>query len=88
MAAGWAALVTGTLGALPLYTPYVNGTGLASAFRGRGLGGPLLRLGLEHMVGKGADRVILYVEADNGPAVKVYEDLGFTVAEEHVVWTL
>lgn len=62
--------------------------GLASAFRGRGLGGPLLRLGLEHMVGKGADRVILYVEADNGPAVKVYEDLGFTVAEEHVVWTL
>jgi copper transport protein len=33
MAAGWAALVTGTLGALLLYTPYVNGTGLASAFR-------------------------------------------------------
>ncbi|MDO5670554.1 MAG: mycothiol synthase [Corynebacterium sp.] len=62
--------------------------GLASAFRGRGLGGPLLRLGLEHMVGKGARRVILYVEADNEPAVKVYEDLGFTVAEEHVVWSL
>ncbi|MDO5512373.1 mycothiol synthase [Corynebacterium sp.] len=62
--------------------------GLASAFRGRGLGGPLLRLGLEHMVSKGADRVILYVEADNAPAVKVYEDLGFVIAEEHVVWGL
>ncbi|CNF78628.1 copper resistance protein CopC [Mycobacterium tuberculosis] len=33
MATGWAALVAGTLGALLLYTPYTNGTGLASAFR-------------------------------------------------------
>ncbi|GAB3696436.1 mycothiol synthase [Corynebacterium nasicanis] len=62
--------------------------GLASAFRGRGLGGPLLRLGLQHMVGKGAGKVILYVEADNAPAVRVYEDLGFAIAEEHVVWSL
>lgn len=61
--------------------------GLASAFRGRGLGGPLLRLGLQHMADKGADRVILYVEADNGPAVKVYEELGFHIAEEHAVWS-
>jgi len=61
--------------------------GLASAFRGRGLGDPLLRLGLAHMVGKGAERVILYVEADNEPAVKVYEALGFHIAEEHAVWS-
>ncbi len=61
--------------------------GLASAFRGRGLGDPLLRLGLQHMVDKGAERVILYVEADNEPAVKVYEALGFHIAEEHAVWS-
>lgn len=61
--------------------------GLASAFRGRGLGDPLLRLGLAHMVGKGAERVILYVEAENAPAVRVYRNLGFHVAEEHAVWS-
>lgn len=62
--------------------------GLASAFRGRGLGDPLLRLGLDHLVTRGAERVILYVEADNRPAVRVYEELGFHIAEEHVVWAL
>lgn len=61
--------------------------GLASEFRGRGLGDPLLRLGLAHMVGKGAGRVILYVEAENEPAVRVYRNLGFVVAEEHAVWS-
>lgn len=61
--------------------------GLASAYRGRGLGDPLLRLGLAHLAGKGARRVILYVEADNAPAVRVYEDLGFVVDEEHVVYS-
>lgn len=61
--------------------------GLASDFRGRGLGDPLLRLGLAHLADKGAQRVILYVEADNEPAVRVYEKLGFHIAEEHVVWS-
>lgn len=60
--------------------------GLAAEFRGQGLGDPLLRIGLRHLVDKGAERVILYVEADNGPAVRVYEKLGFTVAEEHTVY--
>lgn len=62
--------------------------GLSSDYRGRGLGDPLLRLGLAHLVGKGAERVILYVEADNGPAVRTYENLGFTVAEEHAVYSI
>ncbi|MEX3517565.1 mycothiol synthase [Corynebacterium camporealensis] len=60
--------------------------GLAKDYRGQGLGDPLLRIGLARMVEKGADRVILYVEADNEPAVKAYEKLGFKVAEEHCVW--
>lgn len=60
--------------------------GLGEDYRGRGLGGPLLSVGLQRMVAKGADKVILYVEADNAPAVKAYERLGFGIAEEHCVW--
>ncbi len=60
--------------------------GLARAYRGRHLGGSLLRAGLEHLVGRGARRVVLYVEADNQAALKAYYRLGFHVAEEHVVY--
>ena len=60
--------------------------GLAADYRGKKLGGPLLQIGLRRMVEKGAQRGILYVEADNDPALKAYERLGFKVDEEHVVW--
>lgn len=60
--------------------------GLGEAFRGRGLGEPLMSAGLEHLVRGGSDQVILYVEADNDPAVKRYRDMGFKVVEEHVVY--
>lgn len=60
--------------------------GLAAAFRGQGLGDPLVRLGLHHMVTQGAKEIILYVEADNAPALSAYEKLGFTVVERHVVY--
>ena len=60
--------------------------GLANDYRGRGLGAPLMQLALSHLVGEGKDRVILYVEADNAPAVARYEGLGFAVAERHVVY--
>ncbi|MFP7366147.1 mycothiol synthase [Corynebacterium callunae] len=60
--------------------------GLAAAFRGQGLGDPLVRLGLHHMKNQGAQRIILYVEADNAPAFAAYEKLGFSVAERHVVY--
>lgn len=39
------------------------------------------------MAGKGAGRVILYVEAENEPAVRVYRNLGFAIVEEHAVWS-
>ncbi|AZA10745.1 mycothiol synthase [Corynebacterium gerontici] len=61
--------------------------GLADAFRGQGLGGPLLNLGLQRLYEQGARKVILYVEADNKPAVAVYERLGFEVQERHVVYS-
>ncbi|QCB29148.1 mycothiol synthase [Corynebacterium endometrii] len=60
--------------------------GLATEFRGRGLGAPLLAVGLQGLKNKGARKVILYVEADNEPAVKSYKNAGFSVEEDHVVW--
>lgn len=60
--------------------------GLASRYRGEGMGGPLMRVGLEYLIGVGSPQVILYVEAGNEPAVKRYRQLGFAVRERHVVY--
>lgn len=60
--------------------------GLSADYRGRGLGAPILLLGLDHLRDKGADKIILYVEADNAAAVKVYQNSGFVVAERHTVY--
>lgn len=60
--------------------------GLASRYRGEGMGGPLMQMGLDHLVRGGSSQVILYVEADNGPAVKRYREIGFEVRESHVVY--
>lgn len=45
---------------------------------GRGLGRVLTHVGLRHLAGTGVDRVILYVDGDNEPAVALYRGLGFT----------
>lgn len=60
--------------------------GLARDFRGKGLGDPLVRAGLKHLHDLGMNRAILYVEADNKPAVNAYTALGFQVHERHVVY--
>jgi mycothiol synthase len=46
-------------------------------FHGRGLGAPMTRAGLDHLVAEGIDTAMLYVEADNDAANRVYERLGF-----------
>ncbi|MBP2364352.1 mycothiol synthase [Pseudonocardia parietis] len=53
--------------------------GVDPAAHGRGLGRVLTLGGLHHLRDRGLGTVLLYVEADNGPAVGVYERLGFTV---------
>lgn len=45
--------------------------------RGTGLARALTMLGLHHLRARGADEVMLYVEADNAPALALYERLGF-----------
>ena len=47
---------------------------------GRGLGRALVTAGLDHMVARGLTRSLLYVDADNTPARRLYDRLGFTTA--------
>lgn len=47
---------------------------------GAGIGTVLTNAGLRHLRERGLDRVILYVEGDNTPAITVYDRAGFTQA--------
>ena len=51
------------------------------AAQGQGLGKVLTLAGLHHLHGLGVSEVLLYVESDNAPAVRVYSGLGFTHAD-------
>jgi mycothiol synthase len=54
------------------------------AAHGRGIGGALLRAGLQHLADVGAPRVHLYVDAGNAPALALYRGLGFSTDHAHV----
>ncbi|QLQ11660.1 MAG: mycothiol synthase [Nocardioidaceae bacterium] len=62
--------------------------GVTPAAQGRGLGNTLMARGLEHLAQstRGAD-VLLYVEADNEPAVALYSKLGFEITQRDVQYT-
>ncbi len=56
--------------------------GVSPRAQGGGLGRLLTLTGLHHLAGLGLPEVVLYVEADNDPAIAVYTRLGFAHADE------
>lgn len=70
----------------PLGEIYV--IGVDPDFHGQGLGAPMTAAGLHWMHDQGLEVGMLYVEADNVPAVKTYERLGFSVLRTDRAWSL
>jgi mycothiol synthase len=60
--------------------------GVSPTAQGLGLGTALTATGLHHLHDMGLDTVILYVEADNQPAIAVYQKLGLHRAAVDVMY--
>ncbi|KNB51430.1 mycothiol synthase [Streptomyces caatingaensis] len=60
--------------------------GVRPGAQGGGLGRALTTVGLRHLAARGLPTAMLYVDADNAPAVAVYERLGFTVHETDLMY--
>ena len=61
--------------------------GVHPAAHGRGLGKALTVAGLAHLAGRGVTNAMLYVDADNLAAVRLYERLGFVVSRRQQSFT-
>jgi mycothiol synthase len=60
--------------------------GVAPEEQGSGLGRALTLAGLRHLRDRGVGVVILYVEADNAPAVRLYTSMGFAHTTTDVMY--
>jgi mycothiol synthase len=60
--------------------------GVAPAAQGLGLGKALLVRGLRHLAGRGCPDVLLYVDGDNGAALRLYRREGFAEYDLDVQW--
>ncbi|MGI9197971.1 MAG: mycothiol synthase [Candidatus Nanopelagicales bacterium] len=60
--------------------------GVDPRWRGSGLGRALLLAGLQHLRAQGLTQAMLYVDADNVSAIRLYESLGFTRWDTDVLY--
>jgi mycothiol synthase len=60
--------------------------GLHPDFHGKGLGAPMTAAGLHWLHEQGLPVGMLYVEADNEPAIRTYRNLGFTIVRTDRAW--
>lgn len=64
----------------------VYAVGVHPQAQGMGLGRILTARGLNHLAEQNLQRIVLYVDADNAPAVALYRSLGFSVDETDVMF--
>ncbi|WP_234401653.1 mycothiol synthase, partial [Thermobifida halotolerans] len=60
--------------------------GVDPAWQGSGLGRVLTLVGLRHLRDRGLPWVLLYVDEENRPAVRLYRSLGFELWESDVMY--
>ncbi|WP_334122540.1 mycothiol synthase [Glutamicibacter sp.] len=60
--------------------------GVVPEAQGLGLGRSLTITGINYLLELGVDPVILYVDAENEPAVKLYRSLGFTLWDADIMY--
>ena len=60
--------------------------GVDPNWQGTGLGRAITVIGLQHLRDLGLSQAMLYVDATNGPALKLYSSLGFTRWDTDVLY--
>lgn len=80
----WTKVHPGRAGQSAMGEVYV--VGVTPAAQGMGLGKTLTSQGIEYLQAQGLSAIMLYVDADNEPAVALYRKLGFTKWDADVMY--
>ncbi len=65
----------------------VYAVGVHPAAQGTGLGKALTIHGMNHLAGSGLEKIVLYVDDENRPAVNLYNSLGFGIENTDVMFS-